>query len=41
MGKNEGEAHEEYWCLRYGFTFILPRLPRSKPLSGGTLSGVP
>jgi hypothetical protein len=40
MGRSEGEAYEGYWCLTYGFTFILPRLPRLKPLYCGTLSGV-
>jgi len=34
MGRGEGEAHEEYWCLTHGFDFILQQ-PRLKlPCSG-------
>jgi hypothetical protein len=28
MGRGEGKAHEDYWCMTYGFAFILPRLLR-------------
>ena len=41
MGRVEGEAHEEYWCLTHAFDFLLQQQPGLKLPCNVTLSGGP